>query len=110
MDIQQIRQTRLAQLLAEVYDNKKTTLANRLDIQPSYLSRLSTKNEKSRRNIGDKLARRIEEVSDKEYGWLDRRNDWEVATATSPSSDLVEPASLDVIIRIPIVGDTQAGR
>lgn len=110
MDIFAIRRQRLSQLLSEVYGNNKTELANRLDIQPSYLSRFSAKNQANRRNLGDKLARRIEEASGKSYGWLDRRDDPESMATAIADYDLVEPAHLGFIDRIPIVGDTQAGR
>lgn len=110
MGVYEIRRERLSQLLYEMYGNNKTALANRLDIQPSYLSRFSAKTQSSRRQIGDRLARRIEEVSDKDYGWLDRRNDPESTATAVADYDLVEPAHLGFIDRIPIMGDTQAGR
>lgn len=62
MDVYEIRRQRLSQLLREMYNNNKTALANRLDIQPSYLSRFSAKNQSSRRHIGDKLDHRIEQA------------------------------------------------
>lgn len=110
MNVYEIRQRRLSQLLHEMYDNKKSALAKRLDIQASYLSRFSAKRKENRRNIGDKLARRIESVSGKTIGWMDRDVDQNDTTDMASHDSALEPARLDFIARIPVLGNTQAGR
>ena len=110
MDVYEIRRSRLSKLLEETYNNKKTLLAKELDIQPSYLSRFSTKNRANHRNIGDAMARRMEAASGKPRGWMDSTVDRDSIDTSIKKSGHVEPAVLDIITRIPVLGNTQAGR
>lgn len=70
-DIYDIRRANLRKILEDIYEGRAVTLAGRLNKQPNQITRIFTREEKSRRNLGDALAREIEEVSGLDYGWLD---------------------------------------
>jgi hypothetical protein len=71
MDIATIRRNNLRHLIDTEYGGVDARIAEKLDRQPGYISRLFTEKEEHRRNIGASLARDIERVSGKPEGWLD---------------------------------------
>lgn len=66
MDIKQIRHTNLLLILGRP-DVTQVKLADACETSPAVISQLKTKT----RNIGDSLARRIEESQKLPYGWMD---------------------------------------
>lgn len=75
MDIKHIRRFNLLGLIGEYIYNgySKSQFAEKIGIPPSQLSQLASNN--AVRNIGDKIARRIETKLDLPYGWLDQPKD-----------------------------------
>jgi len=71
MNISEIRRENLKSVIRDHYDGVSRRLALKLELNPSHISRLYTDNEEHRRNMGDKLARRIEEATGLKNGWLD---------------------------------------
>ncbi|SPZ08871.1 Cro/CI family transcriptional regulator [Pseudomonas aeruginosa] len=71
MDIHDIRRQRLKRIIAETYSGNAAKLAMEAELSPSYLSRIFTSNPTHRRNIGEKLARSIEQKLGLNEGALD---------------------------------------
>ncbi len=71
-DIQQIRRLNTARIVQDVFQGVKSRLAEKLNVQPSYITRITEANASGARAIGDDLARRIEEASGKPRNWLDQ--------------------------------------
>lgn len=71
MNINDIRRENLKHLIDTRYGGVIARLANQLDKQPAYISRCLTGKEEHRRNIGEKLAREIEEKTGLHPGWMD---------------------------------------
>lgn len=73
MDIKSIRKSNLERLIIEYLKRDghttKASFAELCGISPAQLSQLLGRN--SHRNVGDKLARRIEAAMERPYGWLD---------------------------------------
>lgn len=67
MTIREIREENLKYLIKKV--GKKSTLAEMADTNAAYISQVLSK--KTKRSIGDALARKLEQACDKERGWLD---------------------------------------
>lgn len=74
MDIYEIRRQRLRQLINDDprFKGVDAAFAAAIDRQASYVSRLFTKNLNHRRNIGEDLARTIEEILGLEKNSLDK--------------------------------------
>ena len=70
MDIKDIRLTNMLLLLNEECDNDQTLFSEKVGISAPQISHI--KNIKSDRNIGSKLARRIEEAFNRPEFWLDK--------------------------------------
>lgn len=66
MDIYSIRKQNLISLIGK---RKKNVCAQLWDISPAYLSQILS--EKTDKNLGDEVARRIETVEQLAYGWMD---------------------------------------
>lgn len=71
VDIREIRQKNLGLLLKEF--DTAAALAKAADTDPAYISQIRSK--KTKREIGDSLARRLEKAGKKERGWLDHSHD-----------------------------------
>ena len=71
MDNKEIRRLNLRALIDTQYDGVDRRMAVALERQPNEISRVFSNNEKAKRNIGDNLARQIEQVCNKPRGWLD---------------------------------------
>ena len=71
-DIHALRRDNLRALLEKKYKGRRRALLEALDIgQPNFLSRLLSGNKKTGKNVGSRLARRIEQVAGKPANWLD---------------------------------------
>lgn len=66
-DITSLRRQKLSQIIQQ--EGSQAAVAHKLDTDPSYLSQIMSK--KGRRNVGEALARRIEERFNKQPGWMD---------------------------------------
>ncbi|WP_322115106.1 helix-turn-helix transcriptional regulator [Pseudomonas aeruginosa] len=66
MDIYQIRKQNLIQLIG---GQRKSACAERWEMNPAHLSQILS--DKTRKNLGDDVARRIEELEGLPRGWLD---------------------------------------
>ncbi len=72
MDIQDTREQRLAQIMAEQFDGSIARLSDRLDRDPSYFSRIfSDEGKAGKKRIGEHLARDIEAKLGLPRLWLD---------------------------------------
>jgi hypothetical protein len=71
VDLNEIRLRRIRQIINERHDGNNSKFADRVGMQGAYASRLWTERLKHKRNIGEKLARRIEEAHGLAKGWLD---------------------------------------
>ncbi len=94
MDIKAIRRKNLLNVIEEKYDGVKKRLATDLDIADTQLTHIFSKNPKSKRNIGNKLARKVELVAGYPEFWMDKdhAND-DIDTFRIP---LIEPRDIDV--------------
>lgn len=68
MDSKEIRRINLEYLINSVGSIK--ALAELIDSNPDYISQI--KGSKAKKNVGDKLARRLEKAFRKEHGWMDK--------------------------------------
>jgi phage repressor protein C with HTH and peptisase S24 domain len=66
-DLSNLRRQKLAQLIRQ--EGSQSGVARKIDTDPSYLSQIMSS--KGRRNVGEALARRIEERFNKKPGWMD---------------------------------------
>lgn len=71
MDIKDIRKARLKQLINLKFGGVMARLAETIGRQSSYVARLLAESSDHSRNIGEKLAREIEEACDLPYRYLD---------------------------------------
>ena len=78
VDISTVRKNRLRELLASEFGGSQTELANHMDVEQNYISKLLGKGA-----FGEKAARRIERDCSKPIGWLDSS---ERTAPASPSS------------------------
>ena len=95
MDIHDIRRLRLKRLITETYGGSAAKLAMEAELSSSYLSRIFTTNPAHRRNIGEKLARSIEQKLGLAEGALD-----------VPISDSVLEATPDGFRVVPAITPT----
>jgi phage repressor protein C with HTH and peptisase S24 domain len=72
MDIKHIRLSNMMWLIQSECDNDQTTFGERVDISAPQISHI--KNVNSDRNIGSKLARKIEKAFNKPEFWLDKES------------------------------------
>lgn len=70
-DINHVRRDNAHSILNEQFSGTLRSLADALDVAPGFVSRFLSNNPASSRNIGDSLARRIEQVANKPTNWLD---------------------------------------
>ncbi|RED06961.1 phage repressor protein C with HTH and peptisase S24 domain [Ectopseudomonas oleovorans] len=100
MDIYQIRKANLIQLIGS---QRKGACATRWGMSPAHLSQILS--DKTEKNLGDDVARRIEQVEGLQRGWMD--------TGHSPRaepSNVGQPIPITSPFRpIPIVGIAQLG-
>lgn len=80
MDIYNIRKRNLRRIINDSFGGVAANLSRALDVQPNVISRIFTRNEKHRRNVGNEMAREIERVVHLQPGWLDREH-WPPARA-----------------------------
>lgn len=85
MDIKNIRHQNLNKLIGEyiLEGYTKAQIAEKIGVPPSQLSQLSGTN--AVRNIGDKIARRIESAMGLPHGWMDSQRADVDATGTKPN-------------------------
>lgn len=84
MDVKQIRIENMEFLAGQA--GSVSALARLLGISPNYLYQLRSGS--GDRTMGDKMARQIEEVMGKDYGWMDQRH----ASDASRSETGTQPA------------------
>lgn len=70
MGIYDIRRARLRKLIDDRYKGKQVLLANAIEVQPDYISRVL----KGTKNLGEDLANRIETKLHLARGWLSSDN------------------------------------
>lgn len=121
MDIKEIRKARLRQIINLKFGGVMARLAEAIGRQSSYVARILAESSDHSRNIGEKLAREIEEACDLPYRYLDAPfdaefmpdgNGWMVADPqhqAQPPSDQRESTDLgDVGLNIPKMDITAA--
>ncbi len=82
MDEHKVREKHVGELIRERFDGKKSAFAKAVDVDPSIVSRWLTR--KNHKNIGEQLARQIEDKLGLEPNSLDR--DAELAVGESKSA------------------------
>nr|WP_241664593.1 helix-turn-helix transcriptional regulator [Ningiella ruwaisensis] len=70
MDVKDIRLQNMLYLIKTETNGDQTLFSEKVDLQPAEISQI--KNKSSKRNIGPKVARRIEAAFDKPKYWLDK--------------------------------------
>lgn len=101
--IVEIRKENLQLLIKAV--GKKSELAHLAQTDPAYISQVLS--EKTNRNIGDSLARKLETACKKPRGWLDKTHD-EVSTPKPPAYENTRTTP-DIIRKIPLLSWISAG-
>lgn len=95
MDVKQIREQNLKKLIDQV--GGQAALARCVDTAPAYLSQILSS--KSKKSIGDDLARRLEGALKLDHGWMDQLHDSgearEESRASALASRLAEPTSVE---------------
>lgn len=71
-DIREIRRQNARAILAEEFKDDVPKFAAKIEVQPAFVYRLLSPNVKQPRNIGDKLARKIEIAGKRPPNWLDQ--------------------------------------
>lgn len=71
MGIYDTRRKNLRWLIDNAYAGVDANLARVLEIQPSQIARVFSRNPKNQRNMGTRLAHRIEDAAGKPRGWMD---------------------------------------
>jgi len=100
MDIYQIRKANLLQLIGS---QRKGACATRWGMAPAHLSQILS--DKTEKNLGDDVARRIEQVEGLQRGWMDT-----VHGQQAEQSNVGQPIPITSRFRqIPIVGTAQLG-
>ena len=74
MDIQEIRRIQLKEIIKQHFNGVASSFAQKIDKEPSYISRIFTEKEEHRRNIGESFAREIEQKLGLPYLFLDPFN------------------------------------
>lgn len=82
MDIKAIRLSNLIKLISN--EESQEAFSRKVDIEPSYLSQI--KNPNNPKNLGEKLARKIEASLGLEKGWMDQLHDGDVPEKISDNS------------------------
>lgn len=72
MDIKDIRRFRLKKLMLTRFGGKQSAFADAIGRSPSYVARLFSSNPAHSRNIGESLARQIEQICEVPTGFLDQ--------------------------------------
>lgn len=72
MDIKDIRRYRLRKLVLTRFSGKQSAFADAIGRSASYVARLFSSNPAHSRNIGESLARQIEQICEVPTGFLDR--------------------------------------
>ncbi|WP_288357038.1 S24 family peptidase [uncultured Pseudomonas sp.] len=100
MDIYQIRKANLIQLIGS---QRKGACATRWGMSPAHLSQILS--DKTEKNLGDDVARRIEQVESLQRGWMDTSH-----SSQAELSNVGQPIPITSPFRpIPIVGIAQLG-
>ncbi|MBF0445844.1 MAG: helix-turn-helix transcriptional regulator [Magnetococcales bacterium] len=94
-DISVLRREKLAELIRQ--EGSQSGVARKIDTDPSYLSQIMSA--KGRRNVGEALARRIEERFNKKPGWMDSGFSSDSTPYMEVSQDMGD--SLDDFVLIP---------
>ncbi|WNZ54810.1 hypothetical protein QT397_18265 [Microbulbifer sp. MKSA007] len=95
MDIKTIRRENARRIAKEV--GGAAELARKLDMPNSGISQIIGKN--PRRNIGDSIARRIEDAGGYRHGWLDSYHDDEQAEATRTPGGVNVELLVDALVQ-----------
>ncbi|WP_444886728.1 hypothetical protein [Microbulbifer sp. JMSA008] len=95
MDIKTIRRENARRIAKEV--GGPAELARKLDMPNSGISQIIGKN--PRRNIGDSIARRIEDAGGYQHGWLDTHHGTEQPEATRTPGGVNVDLLVDALIR-----------
>lgn len=100
MDVREIRKTRLRQLIDSQFGGIDAALAVKIGASASYVSRIFTDKVEHRRNIGESMARKIEQECGLEPGALDAP----LEISVSPTLD-VRPSTNYQLEPVTVWGD-----
>lgn len=96
MGIYDTRRKNLRWIIDNAYGGVDANFARAMDIQPSQIARVFSQNPNNQRNIGTRLAHRIEDVAGKPRGWMD-----EAHLFPADSHDETKPSRRDAVIVSP---------
>lgn len=105
MDISEIRRRNLRLIIEQRFKGTAAELARALGKQPSEISRIFSTKLAHRRNVGSRLARKIEQVLGEEVGWMDRH---QITMQDQALTQACAPAAIQTRNRVPIVSAAQA--
>lgn len=94
MDIQEIRRTQLKEIIKQHFNGVASSFAQKIDKEPSYISRIFTEKEEHRRNIGESFAREIEQKLGLPYLFLDTLK----TSIQEPRPDYLNNIDFDFIV------------
>lgn len=94
--LRNVRRLRLRELVRSHFGGRQSAFASAIERSPSYVARLFSDNPSHARNIGESLARQIEELCNLPTGWLDRSADEPAAVARSAEDRVAAPPVLNV--------------
>jgi SOS-response transcriptional repressor LexA len=109
MDAKQIRRANLASIIAK--EGKAAAVAEKVGTAAAYLSQILSG--KTKANVGDDLARRVETAYGKPYGWMDERHHKNLAdpiymAQQAENAGNVSPGP-DLRGKVPLISWVQAG-
>lgn len=109
MDAKQIRRANLAALIAK--EGKAAAVAEKVGTAAAYLSQILS--EKTKAQVGDDLARRIESAYGLPHGWMDERHHANLADPVYMARKAEEQANVspgpDLRGKVPLISWVQAG-
>lgn len=98
MEISDIRRIRLQQIIDEHFKGVQAAFCEKADIDSSYISRIFTAIPEHRRNIGEKIARKIEDRVGLPPGYMDTLP----STSAATSSVAQKPSTYHISNAIPV--------
>lgn len=109
-DLYKIRRDNLMSIVLNRFTGNRAALARASSIHPNHINLILSTNETHRRNIGEDLARRMEEALTLPNGWLDNLHGANESEAAFTLASVPIQASLSHILReSPVTGITATG-
>jgi phage repressor protein C with HTH and peptisase S24 domain len=95
--LKNVRRLRLRELVTTRFGGKQSAFADAIERSPSYVARIFSDNPAHSRNIGESLARQIEEKCHLPKGWLDDPKGLGLALASASKSETIADEAIEAI-------------